>query len=212
MFTGLVEEIGTVESVQRMDGAVRLTISGEKVLGDLKVDDSIAINGVCLTAVHVSDHDFKVEAVEETLRKTTLNSLQHGTEVNLERAARVSDRLGGHLVQGHVDSIGRVTSVHPLPGSVLITIKLPPQQMKYVISEGSICINGVSLTVAKIDGSNITVSLIPHTLEQTTLGNLKSGAPVNVEVDLIGKYVENILTAPENKQLSEKWLQQLGFH
>jgi len=211
MFTGLVEEIGTVTSMQIKRGARCFTIAASEVLSDLQVDHSVAVNGVCLTAVQVSSSSFEVVAVEETLAKTTLGALQKGSPVNLERALKAADRMGGHFVQGHVDGVATVVSVVEQSDSVLLTVRLPSEKLKYVISEGSICIDGVSLTVARLAGAQITAALIPHTLQNTTLGNLIAGDRVNVEVDLIGKYVENILTAPENREVTERWMRQIGF-
>ncbi len=212
MFTGLVEEVGIIAAVSRKSGATRFTIRGEDVPRDLKVDDSVATNGVCLTAVKVASGDFDVEAVEETLRKTTLGSLKQGSKVNLERALRFSDRLGGHLVQGHVDSVGTITSILPQAGGVLLSARLPVEKMKYVISEGSIAVNGVSLTVARISQDEISIALIPHTLSRTTLGEIQKGDTVNIEVDLIGKYVENIILKSRADGLTEAQIRDWGFH
>ncbi|RMF69959.1 MAG: riboflavin synthase [Calditrichaeota bacterium] len=211
MFTGLVEEVGRVTQASRRGGALRLTIAAEHVVQDLEVDDSIAVNGVCLTAVEVKGSSFLVEAVEETLRKTTLASLRTGSRVNLERSLTLADRLGGHFVQGHVDGVGRVTSLQKQKGGVLLNVRLPSYLMKYVISEGSIAIDGVSLTVARLAGDEITISLIPHTLELTTLGEVHPGQAVNIEVDVIGKYVESILTKSDAGKLTEAWMQRLGY-
>ncbi|MFQ5649235.1 MAG: riboflavin synthase [bacterium] len=212
MFTGLVEEVGVVRQAQRRAGAIRLTVAAKTVLQDLAVDASIAVSGVCLTVVSVAGSTFDLEAVQETLRKTTLGALHPGSKVNLERALRFADRLGGHLVQGHVDSVGEVVGVHAQAAGTLLSIRLPPDKMKYVISEGSIAVDGVSLTVARIKNNEITISLIPHTSSKTTLGALTIGDPVNIEVDLVGKYVENILMKSEGTELSENRLRALGFH
>ena len=211
MFTGLIEEIGKIEHLQTHRGTLRFTISTNEVIKDLSIDDSIAINGVCLTVVEFSKSNFQVEAVEETLSKTTLGSLKTGSQVNLERSLRFSDRMGGHFVQGHVDAVGKVIAVQGQEGGTLLSIEVSPHLLKYVISEGSIAINGVSLTVARLQENEITISLIPHTLEKTTLGNLKVGDGVNIEVDLIGKYVERILTKPNQSKISEDWLQEMGY-
>lgn len=211
MFTGLIEEIGKIEQLQKHRGTLRLTIAAEETLKDLATDDSIAINGVCLTVVEFSKSNFQVEAVEETLSKTTLGSLKTGNQVNLERSLRFSDRMGGHFVQGHVDAVGEVTAVQTQDGGTLLSITLPSHLLKYVISEGSIAIDGVSLTIARLKDNEITISLIPHTLEKTTLVNLKAGDGVNIEVDLIGKYVERILTKPNQSKISEEWLHEMGY-
>lgn len=211
MFTGLIEEIGQIAAVQKQGGAVRFTISATEITQDLAVDDSISVNGVCLTAIRVSPQKFDVEAVEETLRKTTLGSFRTATKVNLERCLRLSDRLGGHIVQGHVDSVGEVISFREQQGGRLLTIRLPADRMRYIISEGSIAVNGVSLTVARIEDNRITISLIPHTLGKTTLGDLYAGDSVNIEVDLVGKYVENLLLKSTKNELTEVRLRELGF-
>jgi riboflavin synthase len=211
MFTGLIEEIGEVKQVQHRGGARRFTITARDVLEDLAVDDSIAVSGVCLTVIHLSDTVFQVEAVEETLRKTTLGTLRSGGKVNLERSLRFSDRLGGHLVQGHVDGVGQITDVQPQKGGRLIAVALPPHLTKYVISKGSIAIDGVSLTVARLRENMAIISLIPHTLQKTTLGELNIGSKVNIEVDLIGKYIEKLLPHTEPQKFSEEWLQKMGF-
>ncbi len=149
--------------------------------------------------------------MEETLRKSTLGGIKRDDTVNLELSLRFSDRMGGHLVQGHVDGVGEVTAVQPQRGGTLLSVKLPDRLMKYVISEGSIAIEGVSLTVARLKGNLVTISLIPHTLKKTTLSELQVGDRVNIEVDLIGKYVENLLSKPEESRLSEEWLQKMGY-
>jgi len=210
MFTGLTEEVGVVRSLGKNRAALQIEISAKKVLADLDVDDSISLSGVCLTVTKVTSGSFFVEAVEETLKKTNLHSLQIGHKVNLERCLRFSDRLGGHLVQGHVDSVGRVKTIRPQKGGRLLTIVLPGHVQKYVISEGSIAVDGVSLTVARISGNEIKIALIPHTLEQTTLSGLKVGDSVNLEVDLIGKYVEKLLTHSNDGKFSDVPWQQIG--
>lgn len=189
MFTGLVEETGTVVSAVPRGGVVELTIRAKKVIGDLKIDDSININGVCLTVVKHTGDTFTVQSVKETLRKTTLGSLRSGGKVNLERALLPSSRMGGHFVQGHIDGAGTVKSVKKQTGDWIIRVTLPESFMKYVIPMGSICIDGVSLTVASVDVNDFTVAIIPHTLDVTTLKNLKPGSQVNIELDMVGKYV-----------------------
>ena len=211
MFTGLIEEIGIIEQLQKHRGTLRLTVSAKEIVKDLAIDDSISINGVCLTVVQFSKSSFQVEAVEETLGKTTLGSLKTGSHANLERSLRFSDRMGGHFVQGHVDAVGEVTAVQKQKGGILLSIKLPSHLLKYVISEGSIAVDGVSLTIARLEENEITISLIPHTLEKTTLASLKAEDGVNIEVDLIGKYVERILTRPNQSKISEEWLQEMGY-
>ncbi|MFQ5706068.1 MAG: riboflavin synthase [bacterium] len=211
MFTGLIEETGSVKRAQKSHGALELTIAAARVLDDLAVDDSIAVNGVCLTIVKTSDADFDVQAVAETLRKTTLGSIVVGSKVNLERSLRPSDRMGGHFVQGHVDDIGQIVNVQSQAGGKLVALEFPARLTRYVISEGSIAVDGVSLTVARLSGNVATIALIPHTLVKTTLGSLKVGNKVNIEVDLIGKYIESLLPNSNSNKLSQQWLQEIGF-
>jgi riboflavin synthase len=211
MFTGLIEEVGTITAVERRGGARRFTVSARLVLDDLSVDDSVAVSGVCLTVVALNKNHFQVEAVAETLRKTTLESWQTGRKVNLERSLRLADRLGGHLVQGHVDGVAAVTEIRPQTGGQLASFAIPVHLTKYVISEGSIAIDGVSLTVARLHQNNVTVSLIPHTLQKTTLSELQAGSQVNVEVDLIGKYIAKLMNSADSEKISEAWLQKMGL-
>ncbi|MFQ5602029.1 MAG: riboflavin synthase [bacterium] len=211
MFTGLIEEIGLVKAVQRGANGVLLAINAQEVVRDLTVDASIAVNGVCLTVIEYAETEFKVQAVEETLSKTTVGTLKAGCRINLERALRFSDRLGGHLVQGHVDGVGKVAQVQAQNGGSLLTIAMPENLMKYVIKAGSIAIDGVSLTIARKQDALISIALIPHTLANTTLSDLKPGDAVNIEVDLIGKYVENLLSDSGKSEITEQWLQQMGY-
>ncbi|RMD87871.1 MAG: riboflavin synthase [Calditrichaeota bacterium] len=213
MFSGIIEEIGRIERVNKSSRGLRLSISGQEVLKDLAIDDSIAVSGVCLTVVDRDEHTFHVEAVQETLQRTTLGTLKVGDRVNLERALRLSDRLGGHFVQGHVDGVGKVVGFQDQLGGKLLAVQLPENLMKYVIEKGSIAVDGVSLTVVRVAGNTITIALIPHTLDKTTLGTLQVGDRVNIEVDLIGKYIENLLAkSSEQKTINENWLKNLGYH
>jgi len=195
MFTGIIEEVGSVKLIKgSANGARKLSIGCRTVLDDLKVGDSLAVNGVCLTIVERNDEQVEVEAVEETVKKTMIGSLKQGSRVNLERSVRLSDRLGGHLVQGHVDATGRVISIEKLPMSRMYRFKISRTLMKYLIPVGSISINGVSLTVAEKSSDSFKVAIIPHTFENTTFKYLRAGDSVNIEVDMIAKYVENLLT------------------
>lgn len=189
MFTGLVADLGTVASVDRsLDGA-RLTF--ESVLAaELNEGDSIAVNGVCLTAIGLCDPRFGADVMEETLRRSALGELEQGSPVNLELALRLSDRLGGHIVQGHVDGLGVVGAVRDEGFARIVTVEAGPEVLRYVVEKGSIAVDGVSLTVARIDDESFDVSLIPETLERTTLGGAAVGRPVNLEVDMFAKYVE----------------------
>ena len=190
MFTGIIQEIGTVAGVVRRAGGIVVTVRAPGSAQELGVDDSIAVNGVCQTVVRCTAESFEVEAVEETLRKTTLDAIDQGTRVNLELALRLGDRLGGHLVQGHVDCVGRVEAVEKRPMSWMVRVAYPEQFSRYLIPVGSIAIDGVSLTVAAVEGATFTVAVIPHTLEKTTLADVGAGRRVNLEFDLVGKYIE----------------------
>ncbi|MDB5033153.1 MAG: riboflavin synthase [Chlorobi bacterium] len=191
MFTGLIEEIGQVVTAVDDGGARRITVRGAKVIDGLKVDDSVALDGCCQTVVALDGDTFTVVAVEETLKKTTLGSFIAGRRVNLERALRVGDRLGGHFVQGHVDCVGSVIDASTRESSWLYWIGYPEEFARLVIPVGSIAINGVSLTAAEVSGACCMVSIIPHTHDVTTFDALKQGDPVNVELDMIGKYIRN---------------------
>lgn len=211
MFTGLVEEIGRLVAVESMGTARRFTISAEKILADAKIDDSICVSGVCLTVVAVSGSTFQVQAVDETLRKTTLGNLRQGSRVNLERALRPTDRLGGHFVQGHVDGTAPVVDFAPQAAGKLMSLDLDRELLRYVIPHGSIALDGVSLTVARLEDARITVALIPHTLAQTTLGERQVGDWLNVETDLLGKYVERLMTARAEGGLTNEKLLAWGY-
>lgn len=193
MFTGIVEELGEVVAREELTDAARLTLRGPVVTGDAKHGDSIAVNGVCLTVVDVAaDGSFTADVMAETLRRSSLRALAPGSRVNLERAAMLSTRLGGHLVQGHVDAAGEVLERTPSEHWELVRVSLPPEIARYVVEKGSITVDGVSLTVAALDDDSFTVSLIPTTLGLTTLGSAAVGTPVNLEVDVIAKYVERL--------------------
>ncbi len=194
MFTGIIETLGTVETVDAADASSGLTIKGAVTDGTV-VGDSIAVNGVCLTATTVDGEAFTADVMTETLRRSTLGDLRPGDVVNLERAATATTRLGGHLVQGHVDGVGRLTKREPAGAFDEVTIALPEDLLAYVVEKGSIAVDGISLTVARLDESQITIGLIPETLQRTTLGRRAAGDAVNIEVDVIAKYVERLLEA-----------------
>jgi riboflavin synthase len=195
MFTGLVEEVGIVESLKPMGGGVELVIGATKIMDDMKIDDSIAVQGVCLTVIRRNESSFTVQAVEETLKKTSLGLLKQDSRVNLERALLPTSRLGGHFVQGHVDCSGTVISVKNLSASWEIWISFPEQFAKYLIHAGSICVNGISLTVADIKKNSFMVAVIPHTWQQTTISDAKESSFVNIEFDMLGKYVDRIINS-----------------
>ena len=195
MFTGIVEELGRVRAIHRREGGARVEIDATTVVADASVGDSIAVNGCCVTVVELGDGWWAADAVIETLERTTLGALEPAERVNLERPLRLADRVGGHLVQGHVDAVGRVTGRTPLAdGSTRFTFSAPTEVLRYVVEKGSVAVDGISLTVAALDSGTFDVAVIPHTLDVTTLGHKDTGAPVNIEVDLMAKYVERLLT------------------
>ena len=213
MFTGLIEEIGTIVNIESKGSGLTLSIRGNTVMHDLAIDDSIAVNGACQTVIDVNDDVFKVDTVQETLLKTNLGSLKKGDAVNLERALQLSDRLGGHIVQGHVDCIGRVQSiVNVSGGGWQLWIAFPHEYRKYIVPVGSICINGVSLTVARVKDNTCMMAIIPHTLSVTTIGSLTVNANVNLEFDILGKYVENMIVHADKKtSVFDSYLDQPGM-
>ena len=192
MFTGLVQDRGRVEAVSRTEGGVRLTVSSA-LTAELSEGDSIAVDGVCLTATGVRDRTFRAEMMNETLQRTALERAVAGSAVNLELPVRASDRLGGHIVQGHVDGVGTVANVTEDGFARRLEIEAPPALLRYVIEKGSIAVDGVSLTVTGTANGSFTVSLIPETLERTTLGAAQRGTKVNLEVDVLAKYVERLI-------------------
>ncbi len=200
MFTGIVEELGHVRAIRETDGGRRLDITARKVLEDAHLGDSIAVNGCCLTVVELADDHWAADAVTETLDRTSLGAFVVGDAVNLERPVRVEDRLGGHIVQGHVDGVGTLATRDPLPdGSTRMRFTIPEELLRYVVAKGSITLDGISLTIAAFDDTEhaVEVAVIPHTLSVTTLGPKQPGDPVNVEVDILAKHVERLLATRE---------------
>jgi riboflavin synthase len=193
VFTGLVADLGTVAGVDAAPDGVRLAIASS-LTADLSEGDSIAVNGVCLTATAIDGGRFTADVMRETLRRSSLAEVGEGSRVNLELPLRAGDRLGGHFVQGHVDGIGAVRAVREDGFARVVTIAGEPALLRYVVQKGSITVDGVSLTVARVDGASFDVSLIPETLQRTTLGTTQVGAPVNLEVDILAKYVEKLVT------------------
>jgi riboflavin synthase len=193
MFTGIVEELGEVTAWDDLPDAARLTVRGPVVTSDASHGDSIAVNGVCLTVVEARDGAFTADVMKETLDRSSLGALQVGSRVNLERAVRLQDRLGGHLVQGHVDGTGELLAVTPDEHWTVVRVSLPDGLGRYVVEKGSITVDGVSLTVSAVDDTWFEVSLIPTTLDLTTLGRKGVGDPVNLEVDITAKYIEKLL-------------------
>lgn len=192
MFTGLVQGLGTVDAVEQTDDGVRLTVA-TPLAAELRAGDSVAVNGVCLTAVDPAPERFAADVMHETLRRSSLAAAAPGARVNLELPLRAHDRLGGHVVQGHVDGLGTVADVREDGFARVVRIAAAPDLLRYVVEKGSIAVDGVSLTVAAVDGESFSVSLIPETLERTSLGAAAPGATVNLEVDVLAKYVEKLV-------------------
>lgn len=219
MFTGLVEDIGRVVDLRRGAHEAHISVSSSRVCSDLHIGDSISVNGACLTVVTKSGERFTATATAETLRRTNLGKLSVGSLVNLERAMRVGDRLGGHLVLGHVDGLGSVSHLSQEGEALLMTIAAPAELLPLIVPKGSIAVDGVSLTVAQLISDAFTISLIPHTLGATTLQERRIGDLVNLEGDIIGKYVARFVTfgagaerpKPNDPNLSAEFLREYGF-
>lgn len=217
MFTGIIEEIGTIKSINSNGISSQLCISANKILEDTKIGDSIAVNGVCLTVTSIKSNLFTADVMAETLRRSNLGSLIPQSKVNLERAMPANGRFGGHIVSGHIDGTGTIAETKPEGNAVWIKIKCSDNLLKYIIHKGSITIDGISLTVAKVTDSDFSVSIIPHTAANTTLLQKKSGDVVNLENDVVGKYIEKLLSfqkideqKPQSK-ITEEFLRQNGF-
>ena len=189
MFTGIVEEVGIVSKITNNG----MTVKALRVLSDAKLGDSIAVNGTCLTAVSFTASEFSVDLSPETMRRTSLGQLTEGGRVNLERALSASDRMGGHIVQGHVDGTGRITSIKPDGDSIIFRVRIPKRLDKYIVEKGFVAVDGISLTVVKRGASSFTLAVIPYTLENTNLAVLSEGDQVNLEADILAKYVESLL-------------------
>lgn len=217
MFTGIIEEIGTVRRIERGAAGARLTIAAKTVLESTKLGDSIATNGVCLTVVSLTSDSFSADVMAESLRRSSLGALQTGSPVNLERAMPLNGRFGGHIVSGHIDGTGTIASQKREDNAVWVTVRTSASLLRYIVEKGSIAIDGVSLTVAAVDETSFAVSIIPHTGAQTMLLDKKPGETVNLECDVIGKYVEKLLApyTPDEKAASSRitmeFLAQNGF-
>lgn len=194
MFTGLVQDLGTVSAVEATPGGVRLVVAST-LTGELSEGDSVSVNGVCLTATAIAGGRFSADVMHETLRRCTLADVSEGARVNLELPLRAADRLGGHVVQGHADGVGTVLEAREDGFARVVTIEAPPELLRYVVEKGSIAVDGISLTVAGVTERTFEVALIPETLERTNLGAVTSGTPVNLEVDVLAKYVEKLVPA-----------------
>ncbi len=212
MFTGIIQTVGRVARLEPRGGDVRLAVDTAGLdLADVQPGDSIAVSGVCLTAVALEPHGFAADVSNETLSLTTLGKLQAGDPVNLEKALRLADRLGGHLVSGHVDGLGKVVAITPDGRSQRWTFELPAALARYIAAKGSVCIDGTSLTVNAVAGSRFGVNLIPHTVAHTAFHARRVGDAVNIEVDVIARYVERLLSSGEAPKLDEAFLKQHGF-
>ncbi|SHO46889.1 riboflavin synthase [Anaerocolumna xylanovorans] len=209
MFTGIVEETGVVRNIKKGAKSAVLTIEGNRIFDDLKLGDSVATNGVCLTITSIKNHFFTADVMNETLSKSSLGSLTAGNGVNLERAVLANGRFGSHIVSGHIDGIGKVTSIKKDDIAVWYTVKTPPKIMLYIVEKGSIAIDGISLTVAGILHDSFLVSVIPHTAKETTLSEKKIGSIVNLENDIVGKYIKKF--AQDSKGITEDFLNRNGF-
>ena len=215
MFTGIVEEMGTLRSIRRGAHSAVLSIGAETVLSDLKIGDSVAVNGVCLTATTVDAGGFTADVMHETLNRSSLGALVPGSPVNLERAMAANGRFGGHMVAGHIDGTGTITARRQDDNAVWYTVSAAPSLLRYIVEKGSIAIDGISLTVASVEADRFSVSVIPHTAAVTVLGRKRPGDTVNLETDIIGKYVEKLLrpaadTAPKGG-ISLEFLMENGF-
>jgi riboflavin synthase len=206
LFTGIIEEIGTLRKISPGRDSLRFWISAKTVLEGLSPEDSVSVNGVCLTVTEVSSGGFSATAVSKTLEQTTLGSLKNGESVNLERALRMGDRLGGHFVQGHVDGTGEVVSIRKQGDAILYGVKIEKDMMRYAILRGAVAVNGVSLTIAGLEEDRFTVSLIPYTSGHTTFQHLKNGSRVNVEMDFFGKYIERLCARRDSGKSKPNWI------
>ena len=215
MFTGLIEEIGEIKSIQKGSKSARITIKATKIVEGTKVGDSINTNGVCLTVTELDKNSFCVDVMAETIRSSNLGKLKPGSTVNLERALRANDRLGGHIVSGHIDGIGTIIELFKEDNATWVSVETTVDMLKYIVHKGSITIDGISLTVAYVDDKIFKVSIIPHTKGETTLVLKKLGDEVNLENDMMAKYVEKILkyedTPKEKKSISMDFLEKNGF-
>ena len=218
MFTGLIQETGEIASTERVAGQnrgsiTRITIKADKTLSELKTGDSVAVSGVCLTALDIGENQFSADLAEETLKRTSLQRLKAGSIVNLELPAKAQDRMGGHVVQGHVDGVGSIVSLQKIKfrDDWRLIIELPSELSRYVVPQGSITIEGISLTVAGIEGNHLEIAIIPHTWQSTNLRALRDGDPVNIEVDVLAKYAEKMAHGKTRGKLTTADLIKQGF-
>lgn len=215
LFTGIIEETGRIQVLRQAYPGATITIVAREVLAGMKPGDSIAVNGVCLTVICNSDASFACDLSSETLQRTSFGKAREGGVVNLERPLAMDARLGGHFVQGHVDAVGRLAGMVPEGGGSVLTIEFPRELSRYLVPKGSIAVDGISLTIASLETALFTAAVIPHTLKATNLRTLQAGDPVNLEVDILGKYVERLLQAGITQDNDRKWnleyLREQGF-
>ncbi len=221
MFTGIIEEVGSVASIRKGAHSCVLTVNASRVLEDVHLGDSIATNGVCLTVTSFTSHSFSADVMHETLNRSSLGRLHIGSPVNLERAMLAGGRFGGHIVSGHIDGVGTISSIKEDDNAVWYTVEAPSNILRYIIEKGSITLDGISLTVAKVTNSNFSVSIIPHTRAQTNLASKKVGDVLNLENDLVGKYVERLMLQPiaasqeqpeqKSSGITKEFLSHYGF-
>lgn len=214
MFTGIVEELGTIRSIKKGDKSSKLVIEAKVVLDDSKIGDSIAVNGVCLTVTQLGQNEYEADVMAETIHRSTLGNLSIGAKVNLERAMAANGRFGGHIVSGHIDGTGNISGIQKEDNAIWYTIKAEEALLRYIVEKGSITIDGISLTVAYVDKTCFKVSIIPHTQMVTNLGCRKIGDDVNLECDIIGKYIEKLIISEQQEKksnLSEQFLMEHGF-
>jgi riboflavin synthase len=218
MFTGLIQETGEIAATERVAGqnrgsVIRITIKADKIPSELRTGDSVAVSGVCLTALDIGEHQFSADLAEETLKRTSLQRLKAGSIVNLELPAKAQDRMGGHVVQGHVDGVGSIVSLQKIKfrDDWRLVVELPPELSRYVVPQGSITVEGISLTVAGIEGRRVEIAIIPHTWQSTNLRVIRDNDPVNIEVDVLAKYAEKMAHGNTQGKLTTADLLRLGF-
>lgn len=216
MFTGLIEEIGIVKSIHQSGKSATLVVGASRVLGDVKRGDSISTNGVCLTVTQFNSNEFTVDVMPETMKRSNLGKLKSGSKVNLERAMKVGDRFDGHIVSGHIDGTGIIKSFEEDDNAIWVSVSCENELLKYIIEKGSIAIDGISLTVAYVDDKTFEVSIIPMTKDDTTLISKKIGDKINLECDIVGKYVEKLMGFSEKEKgksrMSAEFLRENGFY
>jgi len=211
MFTGIIEEIGEVFQIQQGAKSLKIKIKASKVIEDVSVGDSIAVNGICLTVCEFNNNTFSADVMAETIRKSSMSGLKMGSRVNLERAMSANGRFGGHIVSGHIDGIGKIENIKPEDNAIWFTISTTNDLSKYIVKKGSIAIDGISLTVAEVKGDIFKVSIIPHTAKETILSIKKSGDVVNLECDIVGKYIEKLINRGETSSITKDFLALHGY-